>query len=197
MPDTSVVSVAQPYFDRLRLLLDEIDVARIEAFTQLLFHAWQDDRRVFLFGNGGSGYTASHYAMDLIKCASVPGQKRLQCFSLVDSQGLTTSISNDLSYDETFVYPLATYGRPGDLVVALSCSGNSPNVVNACRWARENGLTVVCISGFSGGRMADYADLHINVPRDEYGLVEDLHLSIGHVATLRLREQVQAVTQVR
>jgi D-sedoheptulose 7-phosphate isomerase len=197
VPDTSVVSVAQPYFDRLRLVLDEIDVAGIEAFTQLLFHAWQDDRRVFLFGNGGSGYTASHYAMDLIKCASVPGQKRLQCFSLVDSQGLTTSISNDLSYDETFVYPLATHGRPGDLVVALSCSGNSPNVVNACRWARENGLTVVCISGFSGGRMADYADLHINVPRDEYGLVEDLHLSIGHVATLRLREQVQGVTQVR
>ena len=197
MPGSSTVSVAQPYFDRLRLLLEEIDVARVEAFAELLFRAWQEDRRVFLFGNGGSGYTASHYAMDLMKCAAVPGQKRLQCLSLFDSQGLTTSISNDISYEDTVVYPLATHARPGDLVVALSCSGNSPNVVKACEWARQNGLTVVCISGFSGGRMADYADLHINVPVDEYGLVEDLHLSIGHVATLALRDQIQSVTRVR
>jgi D-sedoheptulose 7-phosphate isomerase len=180
------------YLASMRLLLDSIEAWRIDAFADLLFDAWRDDRRVFIFGNGGSGYTASHHTLDLVKTAAVTGEKRLQCFSLVDSSGLTTAVGNDIGYDDTFSYPLATFARAGDIAVAISCSGNSPNVLKACEWAKANGMTVVCLSGFSGGRMAAYADLHINIPHDNYGLIEDLHLSIGHMVAQQLRERVRS-----
>jgi D-sedoheptulose 7-phosphate isomerase len=169
-----------------------VDASRIDAFADLLFDAWRADRRVFVFGNGGSAYTASHHTTDLVKTSAVAGAKRLQCFSLVDNYGLTTALGNDVSYDDVFVYPLATYARPGDVAVAISCSGNSPNVLKACEWASQNGLTLVCLSGFSGGRMAAFADLHINVPHENYGIIEDVHLSIGHIVTQALRAKVLA-----
>lgn len=192
----TTLTTAGGYLDSMRVLIGSIDASQIDAFADLLFDAWRNERRVFIFGNGGSGYTASHQTMDLVKTAAVAGQKRLQCFSLVDNCGLTTALGNDISYDETFVYPLATYARAGDLVVAISCSGNSPNVLKACEWAKANGLTVVCLSGFSGGSMAAYADLHINIPHNNYGLIEDLHLSIGHMVTQELQARVQAETQI-
>jgi D-sedoheptulose 7-phosphate isomerase len=193
----AIASTAARYMTRMRVLIAEMDVGRIDAFSDLLFEAWRRDRRVFIFGNGGSGYTASHYVMDLVKTASVAGQKRLQCFSLVDNGGLLTALGNDISYDETFVFPLSSYARAGDVAVAISCSGNSPNVLKACAWAKENGLTLVCLSGFSGGRMAAYADLHINVPHENYGMIEDLHLSIGHMVAQDLRARVESEAPAR
>jgi D-sedoheptulose 7-phosphate isomerase len=189
-------TTAEKYLASMRQLLGSINGSQIDAFADLLFDAWRHDRRVFVFGNGGSAFTASHHTMDLVKTGAVAGQKRLQCFSLVDNCGLTTALGNDVSYDDVFVYPLATYARAGDLAVAISCSGNSPNVLKACEWARANGLTVVCLSGFAGGKMAAYANLHINIPHDNYGLIEDLHLSIGHMVTQELQARVQAETEM-
>jgi D-sedoheptulose 7-phosphate isomerase len=190
----TTLTTAGSYIESMQLVLDRVEPSRIDAFADLLFDVWHRGHRVFVFGNGGSGYTASHYTLDLVKTAAVDGQKRLQCFSLVDNSGLTTALANDVHYDETFVYPLATHARAGDLAVAISCSGNSPNVVKACAWAKANDLTLVCLSGFSGGRMAAYADLHINVPHDNYGLIEDLHLAVGHMVTQQLRARIQAET---
>ena len=104
-----------------------------------------------MFGNGGSALTASHYVMDLVKTCAVPAQKRLQCFCLADNCGLTTALANDVSYDEVFVYPLATYARAGDVAVAIGCSGNSPNILKACEWDRTE-LTVYASAASLAGR---------------------------------------------
>jgi D-sedoheptulose 7-phosphate isomerase len=176
----------------MRSVLGSIDASQIDAFADVLFGAWQHDRRVFVFGNGGSAHTASHFTTDLLKTSAVAGQKRLQAFSLADNCGLITALGNDIHFDDVFVYQLSAYADAKDVAVAISCSGDSPNVLRACQWAEANGLTLVCLSGFAGGKMAAYADLHINIPHDNYGLIEDLHLSIGHIVTQQLQAKVQA-----
>jgi D-sedoheptulose 7-phosphate isomerase len=180
------------YMGQLSALLSRLDCRGIDAFAQALFDAWREDRRVFVFGNGGSAFTASHYVCDLVKTAAVDGQKRLRAFGLADNTGLTTAIGNDLSYEDAFVYPREAYAQKGDIAVAISASGNSPNVLKACQWAREHGLSVVAITGFSGGRVKALADIHINIPSDNFGLVEDLHLSVGHIAAQMLHQRVAA-----
>jgi len=190
----SILDTARAYLGQMGDVLPRVDWAAIEAFARLVFEAWRDGRRVFVFGNGGSASTASHHACDLVKTAAVDGQRRLNAFSLVDNVGLGTALGNDTSYDETFSYPLETYARPGDIAVAISGSGNSANVIRACAWAKENGVTVVGLTGFSGGKLKDLADLHINVPSDNYGIVEDLHLAIGHIVAQILKSRVLAET---
>ena len=152
---------------------------------------------MFIFGNGGSALTASHQACDLLKTASVDGQRRLQVLALSESTGLITAIGNDLSYDQIFRFALETHARRGDIAIAISASGNSPNVLIACEWARETGLMVIALTGHSGGKLAALADLHVNVPSDNYGLIEDLHLSIGHIAAQMLRSRIMGECGLR
>ena len=189
----SVSASASDYCQSMTQLLRQLDYAAIDAYAQLLFDAWQQQRRILVFGNGGSAFTAAHHVLDYAKTAAVPGQRRLQAISLVDNIGLTTAIGNDVSYDDTFRYPLETFAAPGDIAVAISCSGNSPNVIAACEWARQNGVTVVALTGFSGGKLTTLADLHINVSSDNYGIVEDLHMSIGHIVAQILQQRVRKV----
>jgi D-sedoheptulose 7-phosphate isomerase len=189
-------ATAEAYLASMRSVLGSIDATQIDAFADVLFDAWRRDKRVFVFGNGGSAHTASHFATDFMKTGAVAGQKRLQCFSLADNCGLITALGNDISFDDVFAYLLSTYADAGDVAVAISCSGDSPNVLRACQWAGANGLTLVCLSGFSGGKMAAYADLHINIPHDNYGLIEDLHMSIGHIVTQELQAKVQAGLEI-
>ena len=190
----TILASAKAYLEGLGDILDRIDAEVIEQFASLLFEAWRDGRRVFVFGNGGSASTASHHACDFVKTAAVDGQRRLKAMSLVDNIGLGTALGNDISYDETFSYPLATYARRGDLAVAISGSGNSANVVRACEWAKAHGVTVVGLTGFSGGRLKELADVHIHVPSDNYGIVEDLHLTIGHIAAQVFKSRVLSET---
>jgi phosphoheptose isomerase len=112
-----------------------------------------------------------------------------------DNIGLLTALGNDISYEETFSYPLASYAQPGDVAVALSCSGNSPNVLHAVRWARDHGLTVVALTGFAGGKLKELADIHVNIPSTNYGLIEDLHLSVNHIVAQSLHSRILAETQ--
>jgi phosphoheptose isomerase len=107
-----------------------------------------------------------------------------------DNIGIVTAVANDIDYAESFSMPLAAYAQPGDLAVAISCSGNSPNIVHACNVARGMGLTVVGLTGFDGGKVKGLADLHINIPCDNYGIIEDLHLSIGHMVAQILRNRI-------
>lgn len=172
---------AQQYLTDLGELLGRVDPGPIDALADALFDAWEADRLVLVFGNGGSAYTASHYVTDLVKTAEVEGQRRLRAISLCDNYGLTTALGNDICYDDTFVYPLQSYARAGDLAIAISGSGNSPNVVKACEWAIANDVKLACLTGFSGGKIADMADIHVHIPSDNYGLVEDLHLSVNHM----------------
>jgi D-sedoheptulose 7-phosphate isomerase len=186
----TICPTAAEYITVLKQVIDRIQPESIDALADRLFEAWRDDQQVFVFGNGGSAYTASHFITDMVKTASVDGKKRLRAISLVDNYGLTTALGNDIHYDKSFVFPLETFARSGDLAIAISGSGNSPNVVLACEWAKRHGLTMACLTGFGGGKIADMADIHINVPSDNYGVIEDLHLSVGHMICHALRSRV-------
>ena len=186
----TVSDSAQSYFQSMTEIFGRLEMSLIDRYAELLFGAWRERRRVLVFGNGGSAFTASHHVLDYVKTAEVPKQPRLLALSMVDNMGITTAVGNDSSYEETLVYPLESYASAGDLAVAISCSGNSPNVVRACRWAREHDLTVVALTGFAGGEVGPIADLHINIPSENYGIIEDIQMSIGHIAAQMLQQRV-------
>jgi D-sedoheptulose 7-phosphate isomerase len=189
MPESTCRSAAS-YVEDFSQVLAQIDVAGIESFSEVLFEAWLERRQVFFFGNGGSASTASHHVLDLVKTASVHGQHHLRAMGMNDNIGIVTAVSNDIDYVESFSMPLAAYSQPGDVAVAISCSGNSPNIVHACNVARSRQLTIVGLTGFDGGKVRGLADLHINIPSDNYGIIEDLHLSIGHMVAQILRNRI-------
>ncbi len=122
--------------------------------------------------------------------ASVEGKKRLHAISLLDNVGLTTAIGNDMAYEDIFRFTLESYAAKGDIAIGISCSGNSPNLLRACEWAKETGLTVIALTGFSGGKVKNLANLHINVPSENYGVIEDLHLSIAHIVAQGLKARI-------
>lgn len=190
----TICSSAASYLAELRRLLDQIDHRPIDRLGELLFGAWQRDRQVLVIGNGGSASTASHYVTDLVKTASVPGLRRLRTLSLSDNPGLTTAIGNDIAFEDTFLFPLEAYARSGDLVIAISGSGRSANVVRALQWAREHGLTTVAVTGFDGGTIGSMVDLHVNIPTTNFGLLEDLHLSIGHMVSQSVHTRLRSAS---
>jgi len=183
---------AQDYLAQLGDLVAELDRAAIDQLAERVFEAWRDDRQVIVFGNGGSASTASHYVTDFIKTAAVDGQRRLRAMCLTDNVPMLTAIANDFAYEETFEYALESHGRPGDIAIAISGSGTSPNIVRACELAKRAGLYLVALTGFDGGTIGGIADLHINVASQNYGPIEDLHMSIGHVVTQCLNARVAA-----
>jgi len=191
MPGTICTS-AQAYIAELTKILGQVDPDGIEAFADLLFDAWKENGQAFFFGNGGSASTASHHVLDIVKTASVEGQRYLRAFGMNDNIGILTAVGNDLDYSESFSFPLSAYSEAGDVAVAISCSGNSPNILRACQLARERGLSVVALTGFAGGKVAALANVHINIPSDNYGIVEDLHLSIGHMTAQILQAKIKA-----
>lgn len=186
---------ASDYFRTMSEQFQRLDHEAIDAYASMIYAAWRDRRSVYLFGNGGSAYTASHHATDYVKTAAVDGQPRLRALSIVDNTGLTTALGNDAGYEQTLVYPLASYAQAGDLAVAISCSGSSVNVVRACQWAKDHDVTLIALTGFSGGDIGPMADLHINIPSDNYGVIEDIQMSIGHIAAQRLHTMVAAARE--
>lgn len=192
MPTVSKTT-ARTYLDHMRQMIDRIDTDAVDRFAQLMFAAWQGNHCIYTFGNGGSAATASHHVCDYVKTAAVDGARRLRAVCLADNVAATTAIANDISYDDVFVYMLETYAETGDLAVAISCSGESPNVLRACAWARDRKIPVIALTGRHGGKLADLADVHINVPSDNYGVIEDLHMSIGHIVSHDLKLRVSEV----
>lgn len=188
----TICPTASEYITTLKTTLERVAPDSIDRLADRLFEAWQNDQQVFVFGNGGSAYTASHFITDMVKTASVDGKKRLRAISLVDNYGLTTAVGNDIHYDQSFLFPLETFARPGDLAIAISGSGNSPNVVLACEWAKNHGLTMACLTGFGGGKIAELADIQVHVPSDNYGVIEDVHLSVGHIICHALKYRIES-----
>jgi D-sedoheptulose 7-phosphate isomerase len=177
---------ADDYLVRLQAELKRVDASQLRRLADLIFHAWQDGHFVFLFGNGGSAAAASHFAEDLGKnCvpASEPGgaaPRRLKVLSLTDNTAWITALGNDLGYDRVFVEQLAHYASPGDLAIAISGSGNSPNVLAAVEWANQNGLVTFGLTGFDGGRLRQLAQHGLHVALDDMAMVESIHMCLGH-----------------
>ncbi len=174
------------YLQHLQQALKNLDRRAIHRWAEALYRAWDEARFVFVFGNGGSGTTATHFSEDLGKSTLRPedladeSKKRLKIMSLTDNLGWIMAVGNDVGYDQIFQQQLMNYGSAGDLVIAISGSGNSPNVINAVEWAKRHGLHTFGISGHSGGRLKEIQDDGLHVPVDDMGMVESIHLCVFH-----------------
>jgi D-sedoheptulose 7-phosphate isomerase len=166
--------------------LDRIDTGAMQRWADLLYAAWRDDRAVFVIGNGGSGTTASHFAEDLGKSTlreadlHDEAKKRLRVMSLTDNAGWIMAVGNDVGYEHIFVQQLMNFGRSGDVLIAISGSGNSPNIVRTAEWARRHDLTVFGLTGYSGGKLKPLQTDGIHVELDDMGMVESIHLCLFH-----------------
>lgn len=154
---------------------------QVASLIKLLREALHQDRQIFVFGNGGSAANCSHFATDLGKGASDKLGRRFRVLSLNDNVSWMTAIGNDYAYDQIFVRQLENYGRPGDIAMSLSVSGNSPNCVKALEWAGANGLHTVALVGAKRGRMAEIAKDVIVINETHYGRVEDAQMGICHM----------------
>jgi len=165
-----------------------------DALTEaidLLLEARAAGRHVYVMGNGGSASTASHIVCDLVKSAAVDGFAPLKAFTLADNAALLTAWANDRAYDRIFAEQVAGLVGPGDVVMAISASGNSPNIVAALATANKIGAHTIGLLGFDGGAALDLVDVAIHVPCADYGLVEDTHAAIGHAMTVAIRQTLQ------
>ncbi|HWF19958.1 MAG TPA: SIS domain-containing protein [Verrucomicrobiae bacterium] len=161
--------------------LDSIPAKAVAQVIETFQKALAEDRQIFVFGNGGSAANASHFVTDLGKGSSDKIGRRFRVSALNDNVSWMTAIGNDYAYDEVFVRQLMNYGRPGDIVLALSVSGNSPNVVKALEWSVANGLHVIALVGGKRGRMAEIAHQSIVIDSTHYGRVEDAQMGICHM----------------
>jgi D-sedoheptulose 7-phosphate isomerase len=177
---------SKEYLQRLQAELERIDHAALGRWADALFQAWENEQFVFVLGNGGSGTTATHICEDLGKSTlreadlHDESRRRLKILSLTDNLGWILAVANDLSYDEVFVQQLMNYGRPGDLVIAISGSGNSPNVLKAVDWANRHGLVSFGLTGFDGGQLKQLQTDGLHVELSDMGMVESIHLCLFH-----------------
>ena len=167
---------------------DSISPESIAELIGLLVETFKNERQIFVFGNGGSAANASHFATDLGKGSSDKLGKRFRVLSLNDNVSWMTALANDYSYEDVFVGQLQNYGKPGDVALALSVSGNSPNCIKALEWSKKNGLRTVALVGAKRGKMAEIAE-HVVVIKDtHYGRVEDAQMGICHLLCYALME---------
>lgn len=191
MPDVRESLLA--YVRQLASSLSELPVDRIRELIQLIDDARMSKASVFVFGNGGSAATATHFACDLAKGAIVPSLPRVRATCLTDATSLLTAWSNDEAYERAIGEMLRTYAGHGDVAIAISSSGRSPNVLNAVEAARELGVTTVGLSGFDGGKLRGLVDLPVHIDTSVIEHVEDLHDIVHHMVTMGLRlEHVDA-----
>ena len=169
------------YVRAQKAALDSIPVEAVVQLIEKLRKALLEDRQIFVFGNGGSAANASHFVTDLGKGASDKMGRRFRCLSLNDNVSWMTALGNDYSYEEIFSRQLMNYGRPGDLVLVMSVSGNSPNVVRGVDWAKRNGLETIALVGGKRGALAELADTVIVINDTHYGRAEDAQMGICHM----------------
>lgn len=175
------------YFATVQAVLDTVPFEAVDAVVAELMRAADDGNMVYIFGNGGSAATATHFGCDLAKRTVVDGQPRFRVISLTDNNALMTALSNDISYDQVFAEQLEPLVRPGDVVIGISGSGNSPNVLNGIKVANAAGATTIGFCGFGGGKLKDMVDLPIHVDHHDMAMVEDVHLMLEHAICEKLR----------
>ena len=175
------MSYPKDYKAALLEAIDKIDTARVEQAIEWFRQARDDARHIFVCGNGGSASTASHFTCDIVKGASYDRDRRFRILALADSLPTLTAYSNDVSYECVFVEQLKNFAEPGDLVMCISGSGNSPNVVRAMEYANSIGCRTIALTGRDGGKLGPLAQLNIQVPVPHMGRIEDAHMVVCHM----------------
>ena len=176
----------QGYYQSVSDALLKIPQEPVHQIITILKQARAEQRRIFIFGNGGSAANSSHFAVDVIKGTVRPDQPRYKIICLNDNMPTVTAYSNDVSYQVIFAEPLAALAEPGDVAIAISGSGNSPNVLRAMDVAQQIGLTRIGLTGSAGGKLKDKCDVCVVVPSDSMQVIEDAHLVILHSIFLQL-----------
>jgi D-sedoheptulose 7-phosphate isomerase len=188
------------YFNGLKAVIDRVDVPQVVAFLAELERAYKEDRQIFIVGNGGSAGTASHMACDLAK--TVLGKKpdrkkrRFRVMSMTDNVPLITALGNDFGYEHIFTEQLVLFARSGDLLVVITGSGNSPNILRAVKMAHDMGMRTAGMLGFDGGKVLPLLDAPVLVSDFSYGYIEDLHMVLDHLATGFFCKQFQVPERV-
>jgi D-sedoheptulose 7-phosphate isomerase len=175
------------YIETLCGVLNDLPIKDLVRFLKLLERAFTERRQVFIAGNGGSAATASHMANDMAKGVAEVGGRGLRAIALSDNVPLITAIANDKSYSEIFADQLLALGQPGDVLIVISGSGNSANIVRAVKVAQEMEIATMALLGMGGGQVAKMADASIVVPSDDYGPIEDVHMVLDHLVTAYMR----------
>ncbi len=180
------------YVDDFAKILSRIESGQLSKFINLLMDAYEGGKSIYVIGNGGSAANASHFAQDLAKGCRGPmeSEKRFRAISLTDNTPFITALSNDDGYQYVFEQQLMTYAGPGDMLVAISGSGNSPNVIRAVEWANRKGLTTVGITGYNGGRLISLAKYSVHVPLNDMCTAESVHSVLLHYIVLEIQEKL-------
>ena len=170
---------SRKYLSYLKKLIDDLCIENISAFIELILETRDRNKTIYFIGNGGSASTASHFVND-ISLGSRQFEKPFRAISLCDNQAVITAIANDDGYENIFLQQLQTQAKTGDVLVSISASVNSKNIIKAVNWAKKNKLSTVGLSAFDGGKLSELVDLNVHVPTKigEYGPAEDLHMVI-------------------
>lgn len=187
---------ARLFLERVGQELLRIEPAEVKNLAEAIYDCYGHGRTVFLIGNGGSGSNASHFCEDLGKCTlrredfDNDKKKRLRVLSLTDNTPYILAWGNDEGFDRVFVEQLKNLGNAGDLLVAISGSGNSPNILRAVEWANRNGIKTFGCTGFDGGKLRTLAQHGLHVPLDDMGIVESIHLTAFHWVVDHLHKRI-------
>ncbi len=201
-PDKKFASVAEyagAYFDQGKATAASVDAEKLEAAFVCLDAAYERGGMVYVCGNGGSASISNHLVCDHSKGGQTDTDLRPKVVSLSTNMEMITAIANDISFDDIFVYQLRTLAEDGDMLITISSSGDSENIVRAAGWAKEKGLDVIAFTGFDGGRSAKLATINLHVEGDNYGVVEDTHQSLMHILAqyIRLKRMDDGTIQER
>lgn len=183
------------YFSSVQDLLNHVPFETVEQAADALMAANRAGQTVFIFGNGGSAATATHFGCDLAKRPIVAGQPRFRVISLTDNNALMTALSNDISYDAVFAEQLIPLVRKGDVAIGISGSGNSRNVLNAIEVAKQAGATTIGFSGYDGGKLKPMVDISVHIPSFNMAMVEDVHLMLEHAICEKLLAMNKAAAE--
>ena len=169
------------YLEELKGLLDAFPHDRFEEIAEAILSAYDNEKQIFIMGNGGSGSTASHFACDINKGCCFDVEKKFKVICLNDNIPTMLAYANDLSYDKVFVEQLKNFLKPGDVVIGISGSGNSENIIQAVSYAKENGAKTIGLTGFDGGRLVGTADIPLVASMNDMQKVEDIHMIVVHI----------------
>jgi D-sedoheptulose 7-phosphate isomerase len=192
---TDLAQFVEDYYRRFVQVLESFDKAPLEQICEVLLEVSERNGTLWVAGNGGSAAISDHTVCDTTKGTFVEGQPPIRSVSLASNGPMITALGNDISYDEIFRQQLVYYLQPEDALLVVSSSGNSPNVVNACRYAKERGVPTIAFVGFRGGKLAEMADHVVWIDVDNYGIAEDTHQSLIHVLTQYLKDRAEKKQQ--
>jgi len=181
------------YRDEVLNAVRSVDLNSVEAVVSRLESAYAENQLVCVIGNGGSAANASHFAEDLCKGTMLDSKaKRFRVISLTDNTSFITAIANDIGYENIFTFQLCQFARSGDLLVSISGSGNSPNVIEAVEYARANDIFTIGFTGFDGGKLRKLSDLNVHVPVLDMGQTEAVHSVLFHMITDMIKARFAA-----